>query len=207
MDKTLRFLEIIEPFVNSFPLVIVSYLIGSIPFGLLLTKIIKKIDIRNNGSGNIGATNAFRVGGVALGLLTLLLDFTKGSVTILISQLYDYEKFGICGLICLLGHVYPIWLGFKGGKGVATTLGIMFIVYPNYFCIMIIVWLITFKLSNIPSIASLLSLITTILVLVGNKNHLNSMYIVSSLILVILQHKDNILRIINRKEDKLYFKK
>ena len=99
-----------------------SYLLGSIPFGLLITKLFLKEDIRNIGSGNIGATNVLRTGKKSLAAFTLLLDVMKGFLTIYITHKYNNDFIYFAGLICFIGHIFPIWLKFKGGKGVATYL-------------------------------------------------------------------------------------
>ena len=102
-----------------------SYIVGSIPFGLILTKIFLKIDIRKIGSKNIGATNVLRTGNKSIAIFTLLLDIFKGSVPILITNYYFPNLIYLSGLAAFLGHIYPVWLKFKGGKGVATYLGII----------------------------------------------------------------------------------
>ena len=134
-----------------------SYFLGSIPFGFILTKIFLKQDIRETGSGNIGATNVLRTGNKFLAILTLVLDFLKGYMTIIITLKYFNDLILLSALICLLGHIFSIWLKFKGGKGVATYLGILLALSVNYFLIFIIVWfsiLLIFKYSSLSSILS-----------------------------------------------------
>ncbi len=106
-------------------IIIISYLLGSIPFGFLLTKIFLKLDIRSVGSGNIGATNALRTGNKKIGYTTLILDILKAVVPLIFIKIYYIEYLYISSLCVFLGHVFPIWLKFKGGKGVATYVGIL----------------------------------------------------------------------------------
>ena len=104
---------------------IYSYLLGSIPFGLIITKFFLGKDIRNIGSGNIGTTNVLRTGKKSLAAATLILDILKGYISILIAHKYFSELIYLSALICFIGHIFPFWLKFKGGKGVATYLGII----------------------------------------------------------------------------------
>ena len=106
--------------------IFLSYICGSIPFGLILTKLFSNLDLRKVGSGNIGTTNVFRTGNKYLALLTLTLDVLKGYFPVIIAQKFFPEYVHLSGLIAFLGHIFPIWLKFKGGKGVATYLGILF---------------------------------------------------------------------------------
>ena len=108
-----------------FILIIASYFVGSVPFGLILTKIFLKKDVRDIGSGNIGATNVLRTGNKFLALLTLILDVSKGYLLTKYVLTYSPEEIFIAGLVCFLGHIFPVWLKFKGGKGVATYLGVI----------------------------------------------------------------------------------
>ena len=115
-----------------------SYLLGSVPFGLILTKIFLKKDIRKIGSKNIGATNVLRTGNKLIAILTLLLDISKGGVTVLVTKIYFPDLIYLSGLGAFLGHIFPVWLKFNGGKGVATYLGILFILSSKlalFFCL------------------------------------------------------------------------
>ena len=125
-----------------------SYLIGSIPFGFLLTKIFLKKDIRNIGSGNIGATNALRTGNKSLGYSTLILDITKAILPVLYVKFNYPDYIFIASLSAFLGHVFPVWLKFKGGKGVATYVGILFSLDIILGLIFIISWATTFLISK-----------------------------------------------------------
>ena len=125
-------------------LVILSYLCGSIPFGLILTKIFNKKDIRKIGSGNIGATNVLRTGNKLLALTTLLFDILKGFLPVLISKQYFPEFIYLCSLFAFFGHIFPIWLKFRGGKGVATFLGILFGLSYSLAFLFIFTWIVVF---------------------------------------------------------------
>ena len=127
-----------------FLILFVSYLIGSIPFGFLLTKIFLKKDIREIGSGNIGATNALRTGNKLIGYSTLALDIGKAVILLLIIKFNFSEYLFISSIAIFLGHVFPIWLKFKGGKGVATYVGILFCINIYLAVIFIIVWFVVF---------------------------------------------------------------
>ena len=101
-----------------FFLLLASYLLGSIPSGLILSKLLNKDDIRKSGSGNIGATNALRVGGRLLGALTLIFDLLKGLMAIILAIILEQKFIAAYGFVCILGHIFPVWLNFRGGKGV-----------------------------------------------------------------------------------------
>ena len=128
-----------------FFIIIISYLMGSIPFGFLLTKIFLKKDIRKIGSGNIGATNALRTGNKTLGYCTLLLDILKAVIPIFIIKIYFQEYVYISSLCVFLGHIFPIWLKFKGGKGVATYVGILFCLNYIVGLIFVAIWFVVYR--------------------------------------------------------------
>ena len=131
----------------------ICYLIGSIPFGFLLTKIFLKKDIREIGSGNIGATNALRTGNKLIGYSTLVLDIGKAVILLLIIKFNFSEYLFISSIAIFLGHVFPIWLKFKGGKGVATYVGILFCTNIYLAAIFIIAWFVVFIISKYSSLA------------------------------------------------------
>jgi len=135
---------------------ILSYLMGSIPFGFILTKIFLKKDIRDIGSGNIGATNALRTGNKSLGYGTLFLDVIKAVIPVIYVKLNYTDYIFIASLCAFLGHVFPIWLKFKGGKGVATYVGILFSINLIIGFVFIGVWFFTFLISKYSSLSSLL---------------------------------------------------
>ena len=139
---------------------VVAYLIGSIPFGFLLTKIFLKKDIREIGSGNIGATNALRTGNNFIGYATLFLDVLKAVLPVLYIKIYFSDFLYITSLCIFLGHVFPVWLNFKGGKGVATYVGILFALDIYFGLIFIISWFITFIFFKFSSLSSLIASIS-----------------------------------------------
>ena len=144
-------------------LILVSYLIGSIPFGFIIFKLSKKDDIRKHGSGNIGATNVNRLLGKKLGAITLILDVLKSSlITFFIYKLYGLDLGSICGFFSVIGHIFPIWLKFKGGKGVASFLGFLSIVSWTLALGFIISWLISVKLFKYSGIGAIISIILNV---------------------------------------------
>jgi glycerol-3-phosphate acyltransferase PlsY len=138
--------------------VLIGYLFGSVPFGLLLTKAAGLGDVRSIGSGNIGATNVLRTGNKKIAALTLLLDGLKGAAPVLLLNYFDEPQAGmIAGLAAMAGHIFPVWLGFKGGKGVATSLGVLFGLYWPLGLIFIALWLglaFVFRFSSLAGLAT-----------------------------------------------------
>ena len=180
----------------------VSYLMGSIPFGFILTKLFLKQDIRNIGSGNIGATNALRTGNKFLGYSTLILDIAKAIIPILYVKNNYPDLIYLASLSAFLGHVFPIWLKFKGGKGVATYLGILFSINFIYGFIFISNWLIIFFLSKYSSLSSLIASfsIPVYLYVSGNTNGLSFFLIM--FVLIFYTHRENVKRLKNQEETK-----
>ena len=185
-----------------FLILFLSYLIGSIPFGFLLTKIFLKKDIRKIGSGNIGATNALRTGNKLIGYSTLTLDISKAVILLLIIKFNFSEYLFISSIAVFLGHVFPIWLKFKGGKGVATYVGILFCINIYLVIVFIVSWLVIFTLTKYSSLASMLSSLfvpITSYFLLGDNNYY--FYIIFSL-LILITHRENIKRLKNNTESK-----
>ena len=181
---------------------LISYLIGSIPFGFLLTKIFLNKDIRNIGSGNIGATNALRTGNKKIGFSTLILDILKAAITIIFVK-FNYSEFIFISSLCVfLGHVFPIWLKFKGGKGVATYVGILFSINLTYGLIFITIWLIVFFIFRYSSLSSIIASLSIPLYLFIFLNSLNLFFFLIMLILIFFTHRENIKRLINKEESK-----
>ena len=181
---------------------LVSYLIGSIPFGFLITKIFLNKDIRNIGSGNIGATNALRTGNKKIGFSTLILDILKAAITIIFVK-FNYSEFIFISSLCVfLGHVFPIWLKFKGGKGVATYVGILFSINLTYSLIFITIWLIVFFIFKYSSLSSIIASLSIPLYLFIFLNSLNLFFFLIMLILIFFTHRENIKRLINKEESK-----
>lgn len=180
----------------------VSYLMGSIPFGFILTKLFLKQDIRNIGSGNIGATNALRTGNKFLGYSTLILDIAKAIIPVLYVKNNYPDLIYLASLSAFLGHVFPIWLKFKGGKGVATYLGILFSINFIYGFIFISNWLIIFFLSKYSSLSSLIASfsIPVYLYISGNTNGLSFFLIM--FVLIFYTHRENVKRLKNQEETK-----
>ena len=141
-----------------------SYLSGSIPFGLLLTKIIGKTDLRKIGSGNIGATNVLRTGNKYLAFATLLLDVLKGYIPVIIISNYYPEFIQLSCVLVFLGHIFPLWLKFKGGKGVATYLGVLFAISIQLSILFIVTWLVVFLIFKYSSVSSMFSSLTVFIV-------------------------------------------
>ena len=190
--------------INLIIVTLYSYFLGSIPFGFILTKIFLKQDIRETGSGNIGATNVLRTGNKFLAILTLVLDFLKGYMTIIITLKYFNDLILLSALICLLGHIFSIWLKFKGGKGVATYLGILLAISVNYFLIFIIVWvsiLLILRYSSLSSILATFGIFIYEYFFLEN-NILSFLFI--SFIIILYAHRSNILKLINKTETKVF---
>ena len=180
---------------------LVSYLFGSIPFGYLFTKILLKKDIRNVGSGNIGATNVLRTGNKSLGYLTLVLDIAKAVVPVIFIKLNYPDLVYISALCAFLGHLFPIWLKFKGGKGVATLVGILISINIYYALIFGIVWILTFLISKYSSLSSLFGSISIpIYLLIIDQG--NIIFFIIMFVLIFYTHRENIKRLINKEETK-----
>ena len=181
---------------------IISYLMGSIPFGLILTKVFLKKDIREIGSGNIGATNALRTGNKLIGYSTLLLDVFKAVIPVLYVKINFPDAVYISALCAFVGHVFPIWLRFKGGKGVAVYVGILFSLNIFFGLVFGICWLIIFFISKYSSLASLIgSLFIPVYILI-TKDFENVFFYVLMFILISFTHRENIKRLKNKEETK-----
>ena len=185
---------------------ILSYLLGSIPFGYLLTKFFLKKDIRDVGSGNIGATNALRSGNKLIGYLTLIFDIGKAVIPVLFVKINYPELIFLSSLCAFLGHVFPLWLKFKGGKGVATYLGILFVINISYGIIFITIWLFIYFLSKYSSLSSILATLSIPIFLVISKNFSEVSFFVIMFVLIFFTHRENIKRLKNKeeKETKIY---
>ena len=183
-------------------IIIISYLLGSIPFGLILTKIFLKKDIRKIGSGNIGATNALRTGNKAIGYSTLIFDILKAVIPVIYVKIYYTDYLYISSLCVFLGHVFPIWLKFKGGKGVATYVGILCCLNIFLGISFGIIWFIVFFISKYSSLSSLLGalLIPIINFFIFNDDVVY--FFIIMFILIFYTHRENIKRLLNRTESK-----
>ena len=188
--------------INLIIVAVYSYLLGSIPFGLVLTKIFLKKDIREIGSGNIGTTNVLRTGKKSLAVATLVLDLLKGYFSIVITLIYFDNLISYSALICFIGHIFPIWLKFKGGKGVATYLGVILALSYKFFLVFGITWLI---LSFLFRYASLSSIISSLIVFVYSYFFINNFSLILFIffVIIIYTHRENIVRLKNSEESKI----
>ena len=184
---------------------IYSYILGSIPFGLLLTKIFLKKDIRKIGSRNIGATNVLRAGKKSLGVATLLLDALKAYASVLITLNFAADYIYLSALLCFLGHVFPIWLKFNGGKGIAVYLGVLFALSIYLGFIFIISWVIILYISKYSSLSSLISSAVVLLYSITLNNFNMSLFFFIVFIIVTYTHRKNISRIKSKSENKTSF--
>jgi len=192
-----------------------SYLLGSIPFGLIITKIFLKQDIRNVGSGNIGTTNVLRTGKKFLAITTLFFDSLKGYASVTISVLYFNDLVFLSALICFLGHLFPVWIKFKGGKGVATYLGILFALSYGLGVLFIFTWIVVTLIFKISSISSMFSTLTVLIVTVFREGIIQTVdpnfdfdtsiktILFIFFILIIFTHRKNISNLKNKTEKKI----
>ena len=185
-----------------FLIILVSYLFGSIPFGLLLTKIFLKKDIREIGSGNIGATNVLRSGNKILGYSTLVLDILKAVLPILYIKFFMNDYLYVSALSIFIGHVFPIWLKFKGGKGVASYLGILCCLDIFTALIFGVVWISIFILFKFSSLSSLLASLTIPIFQFFYNSNSDYYFYFMMFILIFFTHRENIKRLRNNTESK-----
>ena len=181
---------------------IISYLMGSIPFGFILTKIFLKKDIREIGSGNIGATNALRTGNKTIGYSTLVLDILKAVVPVIYVKIFYQDFLYIASLCAFLGHVFPIWLKFKGGKGVATYVGILFAINIYFGIIFAISWFVTFFISKYSSLSSLVGAASIPIYLLILSQFDQGIFFTIMFVLIFFTHRENIKRLKNKEETK-----
>ena len=195
--------------------ILFSYFSGSIPFGLILTKFFGNVDIRKIGSGNIGATNVLRTGNKFLAISTLLLDIIKGYVPFILTKIYYPEFIHMSALVAFLGHIFPIWLKFKGGKGVATYLGILFALSLQLSLLFMFTWLVVSLIFKYSSVSSMFSSITVFAVMLIKDNALktinpemdigNDMKLILFIfsVLIIFTHRKNISNLKKKTEQKI----
>ncbi len=200
-------------------LTLLAYILGSIPNALWIGKIFKKIDVREHGSKNTGSTNAARVLGVKLGILTLILDVLKGAIPTYLGVIFGANTLStmtgidkldliVIGLAAILGHTFSIFMHFTGGKAVATTLGVFLVLVPYATLILLVVFVVVFSLTKYVSLASVISAIMLPIAVYVTTKHipLTILGIIIGL-LVIVRHKSNIIRLMNGTESKLVLKK
>ena len=180
-----------------------SYLMGSLPFGLILTKIFLQKDIRKVGSGNIGTTNVLRTGNKFLAVATLILDLLKGYLSIFITLSFNDSLVSYSALICFIGHIFPVWLKFKGGKGVATYLGVILALSFKFFLIFGISWLILSLLFRFASLSSMVSSLIILLYAYFLEDNNYSLILFIFFIIILYTHRANIIRLKNSDENKI----
>lgn len=188
-------------------LIIVSYLIGAIPFSLVIGKVFFNKDIRRHGSGNLGATNSFRILGKEAGFVILFLDILKGTIPVILGHIFapdDFHVF-ILGLVAALGHVFSIFIKFQGGKAVATSAGAVLGYNPLLFIILLSVFLITLKLSKYVSLSSMVAAVTFLVASLFLQDWLMIIFAVIICVLVVVRHTSNIKKILNGTESKIKF--
>ena len=181
---------------------VVSYLMGSIPFGLILTKIFLNKDIREIGSGNIGATNALRTGNKLIGYSTLILDIAKAIIPVIFVKINYPDLIYIASLCAFLGHVFPIWLKFKGGKGVATYVGILFSINLLLGIIFAASWGIIFLMFRYSSLSSIIGSISIPIYILITDQISNAIFFSIMFVLIFFTHRENIKRLKNKEESK-----
>ena len=180
-----------------------SYFLGSIPFGLIITKIFLNQDIRNVGSGNIGTTNVLRTGKKSLAIATLIFDILKGYVSVVVTLKYFNDLIYFSALICFIGHIFPVWLKFKGGKGVATYLGIILALSFKFGIIFGITWLIISFIFRYSSLASMIGALIIFAYSTILDNTTLSVFLFISFIIILYTHRENIVRLKDSKETKI----
>ena len=180
-----------------------SYFSGSIPFGLILAKFFLNKDISKIGSKNIGATNVLRTGNKYIALLTLIMDILKGLSPVLVTKNYFPDLIYLSALAAFLGHIFPVWLSFKGGKGVATYLGVIFALSFKFAIIFCVCWILIAFITKYSSLSSIVSTLLIFLISLMNKDfEINSFFFIT-FVIILYTHRQNILRIKNGEEDKI----
>ena len=198
--------------VANLSLIVIFYIIGSFPFALIFTKLFGLGDIRNIGSGNVGATNVLRTGYKFLALIVLFFDIFKGFLPFLILQMY-FQDISLLNkiLLChfaILGHIFPVWLKFKGGKGVATYIGFLFGLNPYIALSFLLVWMITAYVTNYSSLGSLIGiLVTPAYFIFINFNFYILVFFIYLTLIIYIKHAENIKRLINKTESKIKLSK
>ncbi|MFK0683360.1 glycerol-3-phosphate 1-O-acyltransferase PlsY [Ochrobactrum sp. BD67] len=180
-----------------------GYFLGSIPFGLILTRLAGLGDVRSIGSGNIGATNVLRTGNKKLAAATLIFDMLKGTVAVLIASRYGPNAAIAAGLSAFIGHLFPVWIGFKGGKGVATYLGVLIgLAWPGAL-VFAAVWIVTALLTRYSSLAALIASIIVPIALYFQGSPAIAILFAIMTVIVFFKHKTNITRLLNGTESKI----
>ena len=180
----------------------ISYLMGSIPFGLILTKLFLNKDIREIGSGNIGATNVLRSGNKIIGYTTLIFDILKAVIPVIFVKTYYTDFLYLASLCAFLGHVFPVWLKFKGGKGVATYVGILFVINIYFGIIFALCWFVIFGITKFSSLSSLIASISIPVYLIITSQFDKIFFFIIMFVLIFFTHRENIKRLKNKEETK-----
>ena len=183
-------------------IILISYISGSIPFGYLLTKFFLNKDVRKIGSGNIGATNVLRTGSKMIGFSTLILDISKAVIPIILIKIYFVEYLYISSLCVFLGHVFPIWLKFKGGKGIATYVGILFCINVYLGISFIIIWALIYFIFKYSSLSSLIGSLSIPIINFFIFNGDVVFFYIIMFVLIFFTHRENIKRLLNNTESK-----
>ena len=201
--------------INYYPIIILyisiiiflSYLLGSIPFGLILSKIFKKGDLRKIGSGNIGATNAMRAGGFKLAFFVWLFDMLKAFVAVKIAIYFLGIYWGVfCGVLAILGHMFPLWLKFKGGKGVSCMFGVILAINPFYFLIIALIWVLSVLITSYSSLSAIICFFILPFLGFSKDYRIGILFTIIS-ILCLIKHNDNIKRLLKGNESKVNWRK
>lgn len=182
---------------------VIGYLLGSIPFGMVLTRLAGLGDIRHIGSGNIGATNVLRTGNKALAALTLLLDLAKGIAAVLIGSIWGGDAMLAAAGAVILGHMFPVWIGFRGGKAVATALGVLFVIAWPVAVIAFTLWLAMLILFQYSSLAALVGAVAAVALGAVMTDPARAWLIAGIALLVVLRHHENIRRLLAGTESRI----
>jgi len=183
--------------------IIYSYFLGSIPFGLIITRIFLNQDIRKLGSGNIGTTNVLRTGKKSLAIATLIFDTLKGYVAVLVSLIYFNDLVFLSALICLIGHIFPIWINFKGGKGVAVYLGIIMALSFPLAIMFGASWILVALIFKYSSLSSIIGVLTVLAYSIILNDYSLSFYLFINFIIILFTHRENIRKLKNSEETKI----
>jgi acyl phosphate:glycerol-3-phosphate acyltransferase len=183
--------------------IIYSYFLGSIPFGLIITRIFLNQDIRKLGSGNIGTTNVLRTGKKSLAIATLIFDTLKGYVAVLVSLIYFNDLVFLSALICLIGHIFPIWINFKGGKGVAVYLGIIMALSFPLAIVFGASWIFVALIFKYSSLSSIIGVLTVLAYSIILNDYSLSFYLFINFIIILFTHRENIRKLKNSEETKI----
>ncbi|MFO1241796.1 MAG: glycerol-3-phosphate 1-O-acyltransferase PlsY [Rickettsiales bacterium] len=177
-----------------------AYMLGSFPTGIIVAKLFRLGNLRDIGSGNIGATNVMRTGNKVAGLLTFLGDALKGYIAVMIATHYLPELMPVAAFVAVLGHMFPVWIGFEGGKGIATTVGILFGIHYSIGLIYVVVWAMTFWVFRVSAVAGIVATAVIPLFAYVQLGLESALFMLCLSLLVIVRHSENIVRLIKGQE-------